>query len=204
MLPLPKPIRRRLSRRLVRAARGPGPEDVALEALIETLGERSFAWALVLFALVNMVPMPIGANMITAIPLILVTAQMALGLPQMWLPEFVMRRQVNRRSFQKLVLRLGPLIRPIERMLRPRHTYLFAPRRERAVALLLLAVALALFVPIPLSGYLPAGALLVAGVGLVERDGLVLLAGLGLGVVSIGVTAAMGAALVAGVEALAH
>ncbi len=177
---------------------------MSLGELVETLGERSFAWSLVLFAVVNLVPMPIGSNMITSIPLILVTAQMAWGLPQMRLPAFIMRRQVNRKGFQKLVLRLGPVIRPIERMLRPRHLYLFTPRLERMVAIFLLLVSVALFMPIPLSGYLPAGALLIAGVGLVERDGLVLLGGLVLGAVAIGVTAAVGAMLVAGVEALAH
>lgn len=203
--PLTNPFRRRLSRRLVRAARSPERvADMSLRELVETLGERSFAWTLVLFALVNLVPMLIGSNMITSIPLILVTAQMALGLPQVHLPDFIMRRQLNRKSFQKLVLRLGPVIRPVERMLRPRHGYLFTPRAERAVAIFLLVVSLALFLPIPLSGYLPAGALFIAGVGLVERDGLVMLGGLLLGAVALAVTASMGLMLVHGAQALAQ
>lgn len=176
---------------------------MSLGELVETLGERSFAWSLVLFSLVNLVPMPIGSNMVTSIPLILVTAQMALGYPRMRLPAFIMRRQVNRKGFQKLVLRLGPLIRPIERMLRPRHAYLFAPRLERAMAIFLLVVAVALFMPIPLSGYLPATALLVTGVGLVERDGLVMLGGLALGAIAIAVTVTVGAMLFLGAQALA-
>lgn len=199
---LTNPFRRRLSRRLVRAASDRAHRaDMSLAELVVTLGDRSFAWLIVVFALVNLIPMPIGSNMVTAIPLILVTGQMAWGLPQVRLPAFLMRRQVSRKGFQKLVLRLGPLIRPVERILRPRHNYLFDPRLERALGVFLLVVSLALFLPIPLSGYLPATALFVTGVGLVERDGLVAVGGLALGVVALGVTVAVGAMIVLGAQA---
>lgn len=205
VLQLSPPLRRRLSRRLVRAAHDPAQSaEMTLGELIETLGERSFGWSIVLFALVNMIPMPIGSNMVTSLPLILLTAQMALGLQQVRLPAFIKRRRISRKGFQKLVLRLGPLIRPVERMLQPRHTYLFDPRLERGLAVFLLLVALALFMPIPLSGYLPATALFVTGVGLVERDGLVALGGVALGAVAIAVTLGVGAMLLAGAQALAH
>ncbi len=102
---------------------------------------------------------------------------MALGLRQVRLPGFITRRQVNRKTFQRVVLRLRPLIRPIERVVRPRHEYVFAPGPERALGVFLFCVAVALFLPIPLSAYGPAIALFVTGFGLVERDGLVTLVG---------------------------
>ena len=90
MIRLGNAIRRGLSRRLVRAARDPERRpDMSLGELIRGLGDRSFGWCIVLFALISMLPMPIGSNMITAIPLILLTGQMALGLPQVWLPDWV-------------------------------------------------------------------------------------------------------------------
>jgi hypothetical protein len=58
--------------------------------------------------------------------------------------------------------------------------------------------------PIPLSSYLPAIALFVAGIGLVERDGVVTLIGAAFGVVSIVVTATVTGLIVAGVLAVAH
>lgn len=174
---------------------------MSLGELAETLGDRSFGWSMVIFALVNLIPMPIGSNMITSIPLIIITGQMAWGLPRVQLPDFLMRRRVSRKGFQKLVLRLGPLIRPVERILKPRHQYLFEPHLERGLAVLLFVVSVALFMPIPLSGYLPALALFITGVGLVERDGLVMLAGLVLGCVSILVTIGVGTMLVLGAQA---
>jgi hypothetical protein len=116
----------------------------------------------------------------------------------------VTRRQISRRGFQKLVLRLSPLLRPVERIVRPRYEHMFTPRQEQAVGLLMFAVALALFVPIPLSGYIPAIALFLVGFGLVERDGLVVLGGAMLGMVAIAVTIAVASMIFLGARALAE
>jgi hypothetical protein len=203
---LPQPLRRRLSRRLVRAARdGAGADALSLGALIAGLGDRSFGWCLVLFSLVSMLPMPVGSNMVTALPILLVTAQMALGLERVWLPGAITRRRIDRRRFGKLVLWLGPVIRPVERVVRPRHLWLFAPPAERFFGAFLFLVAVALFAPVPFSGYLPATALLLAGTGLVERDGLVaLLGGVVLGAAGIAVTVVVAGMIFAGAEALAN
>jgi hypothetical protein len=102
------------------------------------------------------------------------------------------------------VLRLQPVIRPIEKIVRTRHVWLFRPKNERIIGFLLLAVSLALFVPIPLSGFIPATALFITAFGLVERDGLVTLAGVVFGVISILITLVVGGMLWAGVYALAQ
>jgi hypothetical protein len=203
-----KPLRRRLSRRLVRAARDPGrcetmTETMTVGELIDSLGDRSFGWCLVLFALINMIPMPPGGNMVTSIPLWFLVGQMAMGARRLRLPGFVTRRRIGRKGFQKLVLRMAPVIRPLERVVRPRHPGLFSARSERLLGIYMLAVTLALFMPVPFSGYIPATALLVIGFGLVERDGLVVIAGIVFGILAILITAAVMAMLLLGVHALA-
>ena len=194
-----------MSRTLFRAAgRRAKTESLYLGALIAGLGDRSFGWSILLFALVNLIPMPIGTNMITALPLILLTGQMAAGFDHVRLPKFITRRGINRRGFQRVVLRLEPVIRPIEKIVRTRQLWVFRPKNEQLIGLLLLAVSLALFVPIPLSGFIPAIALFVTSFGLVERDGIVTLAGIVLGVISIIITLAVGGMLVVGAQALAQ
>src|SRR3546814_2513144 len=64
--------------------------------------------------------MPPGSNMITGVPLLLLTAQMVLGFSHVRLPDFIDRRPVPRRGFQRAVLRLRPVLRPLERIIRPR------------------------------------------------------------------------------------
>lgn len=172
--------------------------------LIAGLGDRSFGWCIVVFALLNLLPLPLGFNMLTSIPLILVTAQMALGLGQVRLPDFVARRPISRRAFQKLVLRLRPVFRPIERLTRPRNPGVFTPAAEQLLGGLLFLASVALFFPIPLNTWILALALLVAGIGVVERDGLVAMLGATFCALAIGLTVSLGVIFVEGAERLVH
>jgi hypothetical protein len=85
--------------------------------VVANLGERSFGWLLLFFAILSLLPVP-GGGMFTAIPIFWVLGQMALGHPRIRLPEFVTRRRVSRRGWRRLVLRMTPVIRPVERLLR--------------------------------------------------------------------------------------
>src|SRR3546814_15055608 len=83
---------------------------------------------------------------------------------------------------------MKPVLRPLERIIRPRLAWLFERHSERLLGAFLFLVAFALFLPIPLSGFIPAFALFIAGVGLAERDGVVTLLGLAIGPSSIAIT----------------
>lgn len=195
--------RRPMSRALLWAVcRYRNLEAVPLERILADQGHSSFGWSILLFAVVNLLPLPIGSNVVTAIPLLLLTAQMALGLPHVRLPGFINRRRVPRRGFQRVVMRLRPLLRPIEKVIRPRPPRLFGPQAERVIGALLFVVSAALFLPIPFSGLLSAFALLVSAMGLIERDGVVTMIGLGLGAIALVVTATAGTLLILGARSL--
>jgi hypothetical protein len=195
--------RRRLSWMLLRAVgRYRTLDRVPLERILVDQGQRSFGWAIMLFAVVNLLPLPFGSNVVTALPLLLLTGQMALGYDHLRLPGLITRQTVPRRGFQRIVLKLKPLLRPIERVIRPRPPEVFSRRAERRIGTFLFLVSAALFLPIPLSGMISAAALLVTAMGLLERDGLITCLGLGLGVVAILVTGAAASALVLGVQTL--
>ena len=193
----------RAAKKSAKAERNGDPDPISIGDLILSLGDRSFGWCVLLFALANMMPMPIGSNMITAIPLLFLTFQMAIGFHYVHLPEFITRREVDRRAFKRVVLRVRPVISRIEKVVRPRFEQLFTPRYERIMGGLMLAVAIALFMPIPLSGFIPAISLFVTAFGLVERDGYVTLAGLSLGVISVVITVVAALVIFFGVQAFA-
>ncbi len=207
MMELPNPLRIRLSRRLVRAASAcsPDSDQMSLGELVATLGDRSFGWCILVFTLLNFVPFPPGTDMILSLPVLMLTAQMVLGFDSVWLPGFVSRIRIGRRGFQKLVMRFGPMMRRIEKVIRPRHEWVFTAPAERMLGAFLFLVGIALFAPIPFSGYLTALTLCIASIGMIERDGLVTLAGAALGLVAIIVTASAGMMIYLGAEAvLAH
>ncbi len=202
-----RPRRLRLSGRLMGAARHPDRRadrtaEMPVGDLIARLGDRSFGWALIFFALLNILPVPFGSNLILAIPLLVVTSQMALGRQALWLPDWLANRRVGTRVFRRLVLRAGPVLRPVERLVRPRYLLMFSPVFERSLGVAFLVLSIAVFLPLPFAAYLPAIALMLAGIGIVERDGLVLILSLALGAVAVAVSVVIGAMVLAGASAL--
>lgn len=198
-------MRRRasLSLPIIRTARGQHRDgSLTLGGLLKALGETSFGWAIVLSSLVTLLPLPPGSSLITALPLLLTTGQMALGYPSVRLPGRLSRLKLDEPGLRRTVLRLSPITRRLERMLDTRYERVFMDRQPQALSIVLFAISFALFLPVPLTGWFPAISLFVFGVGLLERDGLMAGIGLSLGMTSILLTAAMIGSLAAAAETL--
>ncbi|MGR3792635.1 exopolysaccharide biosynthesis protein [Vannielia sp. SX4] len=170
--------------------------------LLASLGERSFGWSIIVFSLVTLLPLPPPTTLITALPLLLATAQMALGYPHIRLPSRIAEIRLDYLKLRRTLLRLRPVTRRLERVLHPRASGLFRERYERSLGALMFVIAFALFVPLPLTGWFPAVSLFVVGVGLTERDGLVTGIGLVLGLLSVAVTVLVVAAAAEGADRL--
>lgn len=177
---------------------------LTLGNLLSAMGETSFGWAIVVFSLLTLLPLPPGFTLLTALPLLVTTGQMILGYSHVNLPNFLARQRLDHPKLRQAVVRLRPITRRLERVLRPRYTGLFARRNERTLGVFLFVIAFALFLPIPLSGWFPAISLFTVGVGFVERDGLVTMVGIVMGGLSVLLTIAVMMSLVAGAEALLH
>lgn len=158
---------------------------LTLGNLLAALGEASFGWALMLFSLLTLLPLPPGSSLITGLPVLFAATQMMLGLRHVWLPRRLAAVRLDQHKLRRAVLRLRPITRRLERILQPRYTAVFLARYERLLGLALFIIAFTLFLPVPLSGWFPAVSLFIAGVGLVERDGLVTLLGLLSGALSV-------------------
>jgi hypothetical protein len=175
---------------------------LTLGNLLSALGETSFGWAIVVFSLLTLLPLPPGSSLITALPVLLTTLQMTLGYPHVKLPGPLARLRLDQAKLRRAVLRLRPVTRRLERVLTPRYQRIFGRRGERPLGLALFVIAFALFLPVPLSGWFPALSLFIIGVGFVERDGLVTMAGLVLGAGSVLLTGALLASVALGAGAM--
>lgn len=164
---------------------------LTLGSLLSALGETSFGWAIVLFSLLTLLPLPPGSSLVTGLPVLVTTVQMVLGFPHVKLPGPLSRLKLDHTKIRRTMARMRPVTRRLERMLVPRYDWMFAARNERTLGLALFVIAFTLFLPVPLSGWFPATALFIAGVGIVERDGLVVIWGLLLGLAAVLLTAAI-------------
>ena len=165
-------------------------ERISIGDLLAALGDRALAALLFVFAVPNVLPVPPGTSTILGAPLVFLAAQLAFGL-RPWLPRVIADRTMSRDDFAALVRRISPWLTRAERLLRPRAVVLVLPPMEYLVGLVCLLLAVVLVLPIPLGNMLPALAISLLALGILERDGLWILAGLA--------AAAVSAAVVSGV-----
>lgn len=193
--PTHETVDHRLSATLLRIAAKPGRDRIFIHDLLRELDHRAIAAMLFIFAVPNTIPVPPGVSGVLGAPLIFLAAQLMLGRAP-WLPGLISDRSFARADFEKVVNRVGPWLQKAERLMRPRLEMLAKPPAEYMVGGLALLLSIVLFLPIPLGNMLPAIAICILALGLIERDGLWVLIGTAVSVVSLvivsGVIAALG------------
>ena len=167
---------RRLSDILLEVA-GSGRQTVSVSEVLRAVGERSFGALLVLFAMPNVLAgvLP-GLSVVLGVPLMLLSLQLLVAADRPWLPARVLRFELRRTDLARLVARTVPYLRRLERALRPRLLLLTGPWAERLAGAGCLVLSFMVFLPIPFANLLPAAGVMLFGLAMLERDGLVALA----------------------------
>jgi len=186
----------RTSGLLIALAHLPGPR-IAIGDIVAALRDRAYALLVVLLGLPNCLPMPPPIPLVCGLVLAFVAAQMLMGRAMPWLPQRLLRRSLSQPVLARAVERaLPPLIR-LERFSRPRLTTLGGQLAIPVLGGLLLILALGLIVAAPFIGQIPLGlAVCLVGLGLVERDGVLIIAGAVVGALGLALSAGFAYALV--------
>jgi hypothetical protein len=178
-------------------------ERLTVAEIVAVLRDRAFSLLVVILGLPNCLPMPPPIPLLCGLLLALVALQIAAGWPTPWLPKALLSRSIAREDVAKAVDRAMPVLRRLERWSRPRLTLFETAFAMRLVGVLLLALALGLLFAAPFVGQIPLGlAVCLVGLGLVERDGVVVLAGLAVGSVGLALSLGFVWAIVAGLGSL--
>ncbi len=165
------------SKMLQQAVASSTGDSITIGALMQGLKSQALALLLVLFALPNILPSPPGTTAIFGAPLVLLTLQMAFG-KGIWLPQIITNRAVPRAAFLALLTKAEPYFAKIERLLRPRLLMLTMPIAQRGLGALMVVLSIMIMLPIPLANSAPSLAIILIAIGLVERDGAFILAGI--------------------------
>ena len=171
----------RTSELLVKLAGEPN-ERLTIGDILATLGDRSFSLLVVILGLPNCIPMPPPIPIFCALLLIGVSVQIGMGRQAPWAPAFLLNRSVARKDVARAAAKAIPLLQSLERFSQPRLDWFGHPRATLAVGALLMALSLGVLTAAPFIGQIPWGwAVCLLGLGLVERDGLLIVAALALG-----------------------
>lgn len=153
---------------------------LTLREVIYTLGGRAYTLLVLLLALPFITPIPLpGLSTPFGLAIALIALRLTLG-QRPWLPMKLQRKVLPPGFFGKLFTVAEKTIRIIEKLIRPRLTFLtdtLGLVQLHAVLMLTAALVLVLPIPIPFTNSFPAWAILLVAAGLLERDGLFILAG---------------------------
>ncbi|WP_271897288.1 exopolysaccharide biosynthesis protein [Candidatus Phyllobacterium onerii] len=185
---------RRLSKVLVEIGADPATR-ISFDDILDALSERSFGALMILFAALNLVPLPPGSSTIFGIPLVLLSIQMLLGFEKPWFPAFMRRKSMQVETYRRFIARLEPMLVRFEKLARPR--YWFVPQMivERVVSIVALLMSLIVILPVPLINQLPALGIVLLAIGLGEQDGVWLGTGLLVAALAAGIAIGLGASV---------
>src|SRR5690606_507667 len=113
------------------------------------------------------------------------TGQLVLGHDKPWLPRLITERSFRHEDFKMVVQRILPGLVRAERVLHPRLGFLVSPLAERLFGSVAFVLALLIFLPIPLGNMLPGLAVSLFARGILAWDGLAMMMGLVMAVISV-------------------
>jgi hypothetical protein len=158
-------------------------EEVTLQTLLEAFHERGFGFFLLLFALPAALPVPaIGLNAIIALPLLILTAQQAMGRHTIWLPESWLSKSVSKEKIDGYIDSANPWVKKIETFIRPRLPIITQGFSSNMIGILGFFMALAVSIPLPLTNTVPSIGIVCMAIGVIMRDGLAVIIGILIGI----------------------
>jgi hypothetical protein len=148
---------------------------VTLDTLLRPLDNRAFGCVLLLLAIPNFIPAPIGIGGIMGTMIVFLGLQMLAGLEQPWIPARLRRRPLRCRTVGTFLDRTLPVLGRLERACRPRLEVLMRRPAQQVTGLFLALLGMLLALPIPFTNYLFGVIMLAYAIALIEHDGALLL-----------------------------
>jgi hypothetical protein len=177
--PPPHVARETASQVLHRLTLGPPDDTVSFGQMLDALGERGFGLLLMLFAIPNLLPFPgvPGVSFVTGMAILFISVQLILARDEPAFPDWVSRKSFSRAQLAKFIVKTGPLLRWLEKPIRPRLSPVVAGAGERVIGVVGVIHALTLALPIPMGNLPQAVALILLALALMELDGLMAILG---------------------------
>jgi hypothetical protein len=183
-----------------------GDGEKTLGSLVDVFGERSFAVLFVLLLGVPALPLPTGgATHVFEIIAVLVALQLVAGREEIWLPQRWRRIELTGRKRERFLHALLRLIRRLERISRPRLSFLFDSRLSNAVfGVLVIGGSVGAFLAPPFTGLdtLPSLGVVLLSISVLLKDALLAALALVVGATGVALEVVLGAAAIRGIWGL--
>ena len=179
-------------------------ERLTLSELSTCLRDRAWGGLLLIFAAINLLPLPPGATLVTGLPLLMIAAQLAAGRSQPWFPRKLDQRGVSAEHLGRIAAKIAPWEERVERVLKPRFCGLTNHQGARVIGLVSFLLAVIIWLPIPFGNHVPALAVTLFALALIYRDGVLAILGALTTIVSLALVSVTLAAAAWAVVQLTH
>jgi hypothetical protein len=154
---------------------------ITVREVLEVIGRRAYGPLLLIIGLISISPATVipGATWAFAALTLVVSMQLALHRDTPWMPRKALSMRLSEEQLAKFVNAARPTAKALDRVVRPRLEFLADAPWVIGVALLCALAALITFPLglIPLAPLAPGLAIVVFGLGLTARDGVLLALG---------------------------
>lgn len=155
--------------------------------IIEDFHENGIILAMIFFALPIAIPLPYppGFTTIIGMPLIFLSAQMLLANKKVHLPLKVRNYEINNSTLKMISNKIVPIVMTIEKYTKPRSSFAKSIYCEQLVGFICIVASVAIIMPLPFTNAIPAQGVTVMAIGLLNRDGFVILCGFFIALIGI-------------------
>ena len=175
-------------------------ERITFREILVELRHRAVGFALLIFALPCCLPMPPGIPTVCGIAIVIIALNLIAGRQRLWLPRTITEKSVSRADLKRMVDRWLPYLERLERFCKPRFPIVTEPFSKVLIGIVIFALGFIMILPIPFLGNMPPGfAASVIAIGMIERDGLVVLIGTAVSAVAIAVASVATTAAIVGI-----
>jgi hypothetical protein len=166
-------------------------ERVSVGEVLARLDGRAFGLLLLLLALPMCIPNIPGISTIFGVMMVAPALQMIIGKGKLWLPSGVAAWSFDRDNLRAAIRGSVPVLRKIESIARPRWTAFTQRPFTIVLGLQTLLLAFVLIMPIPFGNFPPGIAVALTALALLQRDGVLAILSIVVGILSIGIVYAV-------------
>jgi hypothetical protein len=156
-------------------SRAADEDGLTIGQILDRLDERAFGIMILILAIPCLVPALYGVPQIVGVPIILLAGQMLIGRKEPWLPESWTKRRISKEWLNRMADFADKRMRWVESLSKPRLRLLATGAGERVAAALMILATLTII--LPMTNSVPSLGLALMAAGLIQRDGLFVLAG---------------------------
>jgi hypothetical protein len=154
--------------------------QTTIAELMADFQDNGILLAMIFFALPIAVPLPYppGFTTVVGVPLMILSYQLLIGSGTVKLPQKINEYKIKNSMLNTISNKMVPIVEYVEKYVKPRYGFAKSVYCEQLIGFISLIASIAIAIPLPFTNSIPALGISIMCLGQLNRDGLVIGAGI--------------------------